>query len=448
MKAVLNSALVLAILGGIIWWSNRQEDAKKDQRPADAGPQLLSLTEDDIRGIEIERKGEPPTILSRDEGGVWTITSPEKLAADMQAVTAIAANARNLSSERVVDEKPAQLEGYGLQPPEVSLKVTMKDGKTHRVLVGEQTPDKTGAYAMIEGDPKLYTVPAYTRDMYNKSAMDMRDKRLMSFDIDKVARAELNVQGKPPIEFLRAGDQWQIARPRAYRADKLAVQEFLNAIHDAQIDPSMEEKASIAAFNSAKPLASVRLTLDSGPQTLEVRSSGDDYFAKSSKVPSAWKVAPTVGEGLNKTLDDFQNKKLFDFAFDDPSQLDIKIGGDSRIVARSKSKDGSAIWLSNGRTMDSISVQNIIDKLRELSANRIADVNAGPPEIDVTVTSNEGKRVETVRMAPSGPDFLGMRNGEPQFYRIDGSLISDLKTAIAALREAEPTKDLKDSNKK
>jgi hypothetical protein len=306
----------------------------------------------------------------------------------------------------------------------------------------------TGVYAMIEGDPKLYTVAAYTSEAYGKSTMDMRDKRLMSFDVDKVSKTDLNVQGKPPVEFTRSDDQWRITKPRVFRADKLAVQELLNTVHEAQIDPSMDEKASLAAFNAAKPLATVRLTLDSGPQTLEVRQSGMDYFAKSSAAPDAWKVASTVGEGINKSLGDFQNKKLFDFAFDDPTQLEIKIGGDTKIIAKSKSNDGSAVWLSNGRTMDSVSVQNVIDKLRELSAIRIDDVSAGAPEIEITVTSKEGKRVETVKMAPSGPDFLAVRSGEPQSYRIDGQAITELKGAITSLRESEPTKDLKDSKKK
>src|SRR6478752_3365892 len=137
MKQLLISALVLAGLGGAIWWSNKQEDAKKDQPDAKAGPKILSLKEDDIRGIEIQRKDEPPTVLSRDEAGKWTITSPAKVDADMQAVTAITTSVRSLGSERVVDEKASQLESYGLQPPFVSLKLTMKDGKIHGVRIGE-----------------------------------------------------------------------------------------------------------------------------------------------------------------------------------------------------------------------------------------------------------------------------------------------------------------------
>ncbi len=442
MKQLLISALVLAALGGAIWYSNKQEDAKQ-AKGSSKGPQLFNLNEDDIRGIEITRKGDIPTVLKRDDAGKWTITAPEMMAADPQAVTAITTSVRNLPSDRVVDEKPSQLNAYGLQPPAVLLKLTMKDGKTHELRVGEQTPDKSGVYAMVDNDPKLYTVGAIALDNYGKSMMDLREKRLMSFSVDKVSKADLDVQGKPPVEFTRMDDQWQISKPKAFRADKLTVQELLNTVHEAQIDPSMDEKAAQAAYNSAKPFATVRLTGESGPQTLEVRQSGSDYYAKSSSVAGAWKVASTVGDGLNKKLDDFQNKKLFDFGFDDPTQIEIKQGSDTKVIAKAKGKDNASTWLSNGRTMDSVSVQNLIDKLRELSASRIEDVSAGAPDLEITVTSKEGKRVETVQFAPSGKDYIGKRAGEPELFRIDGAVISDLKGAITGVREAEPAKDSK-----
>ena len=37
-----------------------------------------------------------------------------------------------------------------------------------------------------------------------------------------------------------------------------------------------------------------------------------------------YKIASDVGDGLDKSLDDFRNKKLFDFGFSDPSKVEIK----------------------------------------------------------------------------------------------------------------------------
>ena len=62
-------------------------------------------------------------------------------------------------------------------------------------------------------------------------------------------------------------------------------------------------------------------------QTLEVRKDKDNnYYAKSSAVEGVYKVAADLGDALNKGLDDFRNKKLFDFGFSDPTKIELKNG--------------------------------------------------------------------------------------------------------------------------
>ena len=47
------AAVLMAGLGGVVWWSNRQEKLKADKPAADASPKILSLKDSDIRQIEI-----------------------------------------------------------------------------------------------------------------------------------------------------------------------------------------------------------------------------------------------------------------------------------------------------------------------------------------------------------------------------------------------------------
>ena len=39
-------------------------------------------------------------------------------------------------------------------------------------------------------------------------------------------------------------------------------------------------------------------------------------------VEGIYKVASDLGDGLDKRLDDFRNKKLFDFGFSDPTKVE------------------------------------------------------------------------------------------------------------------------------
>jgi len=433
MKPLVIAVLVLAGLGGAIWWSEKQEAAKTTVPDPKAPPKILFLKEEDVKQIELERAGEAPTVLVKDDSGKWSITSPAGLPADVTAVAALAGAVVTLPSDHVIDDNLTDLSAYGLEPAVISLKLTMKDGKVNRLRIGGQSADKSFVYASVDGDKHLYAMATSIKEPLDKSARDLREKHLMSFDPDQLTRVELNVAGKPALEFGKAGDAWQILKPRTQRADGLQVGELLRQLGDAEMDISADDKQAATAFAAGKPHATARLTGPSGVQTLEVRKAADDYYARSSQVTGFFRVTPALGTGVNKTLDDFQNKKLFDFAFDDPSKVQYK----SKDEDKTFEKNGTE-WLANGRTMDSVGVQSLIDKLRDLSASRIEDARMAASEIEITVVSKEGKRTETINLAPSGADYLARRGTEATIYRIDGTTLTTLRQAVTGVQEAAP----------
>jgi len=434
MKRLLIATLVLAGLGGAIWWSEKQEAAKKEQPDAKAPPKILALKEEDVKQIELERAGESPTVLVKDDSGKWTITAPAGLAADVVAIGALSGEASNLTSDHVIDENATDLASYGLEPPVISVKLTMKDGKVNRLRIGGETPDKSSTYAYVDGDKRLFAMPSANKATFDKSARDLREKHLLSFDGGQLSRVELNVSGKAPLEFSRSGEAWQILKPRPMRADGLQVDELVRQLKDAEMDVSADDKQAAAAFASGKPHATARVTTPSGVQTLDVRKSGDDYYARSSVVAGAFKVTPALGTGVNKSLDDFQNKKLFDFAFDDPSKVQFKSKDDDKTFEKMGSD-----WLLNGRIMDTVAVQSLIDKLRDLAAARMDDGSMTTSEIEITVVSKEGKRTETVTLNPAGMDYLARRGNEAGLYRIEGSAVASLRQAVTDIQQAAPS---------
>ena len=200
--------------------------------------------------------------------------------------------------------------------------ITGKGGKVSKLKIGDDTPTNSGAYAIVDGDPRVFTVASYVKTGVDKSAQRLRDKRLLTFDQDKLSRVEL-IAKKQDIEFGRDKDQWQIVKPKPLRADGLQVDEMLRKLKDAKMDLALSDddaKKAAAAFASGTPVATVKLTDPSGTQQIEIRKNKDDYYAKSSVAPGVYKTTPELGAGVDKALDDFRNKKLFDFGFNDPAR--------------------------------------------------------------------------------------------------------------------------------
>ena len=152
-------------------------------------------------------------------------------------------------------------------------------------------------------------------------------------------------------------------------------------------------------------------------------------YAKSSAVEGIYKVNSDLADALDKSLDDFRNKKLFDFGFSDPNK--IEVNG----TAYSKSGDK---WMSGSKTMDNTSVQSLIDKLRDLSATKFADTGGGQQVLEATVTSNDNKRVEKVTIRKQGDKYFAQRENEPSIYELDGQAVTDLQKAASDVKEAAP----------
>ena len=123
---------------------------------------------------------------------------------------------------------------------------------------------------------------------------DLRDKRLMTFDQDKISRVELTAKHQT-IEFGRIGpNEWQILKPKPMRADGFQVEDLVRKISGANMDTTASDedlKKAAEAFASGTPVAIAKVTDATGTQTLEVRKSKDVYYAKSSVVEGVHKVA-------------------------------------------------------------------------------------------------------------------------------------------------------------
>jgi len=273
---------------------------------------------------------------------------------------------------------------------------------------------------------------------------DLRDKRLLTFDQDKLSRVELiaqrpDIKVKQDIEFGRDKDQWQIVKPKPLRADGLQVDEMLRKLKDAKMDLNLSAdaaKQAAAAFASGTPVATVKLTDPSGTQQIEVRKSKDDYYAKSSVVAGVFKATPDLGTGVDKALDDFRNKKLFDFGFNEPSKIEMHTNGKTYAFQK-----GGEDWFSNGKKLDSVSVQSLLDKLRDLSASKFIDTGTlGAPTIDITVVSNNGKLTEKLLIAKQGSDDVAQRENEPALYSLGAKTIDDLVQAASDVKPAPPPK--------
>lgn len=430
------ACVVLLALSGVLYWSNHHK-ASSTASLASAGPVILNVTPSSVTALTIKPKNSAAVTVAKDAKGIWRITAPKKLFADQDEVHNLLSDLSPLNAERVVESNPSSLKTFGLDHPALEVDVTQQDHSQQRLLIGDSTPTGDSAYAMVAGDPRIFTTFRYNETNLNQNLAGLRDKRLITISADKVTRIEL-IHGGQDIVLAHHNYHWKIVKPGPYRADMVAADGLSDALTAAKMStaqpPSPQRQT---AFAQGTPVATARVTGPKGTQTLTVCEDGGNYYAQSSYVAGTYQVDDALGEALGKTLFDLRNKQVFDFSYDDPNEVDFTI--------LSGKKDGAPktwilnrtrqVWWLDGKKMDANSVESLVSGLRDLAATKFASSGFTKPVIKVKIVSAGGKRVENVQIAKGrGRNYLAKRTDDSSLYVVDGGSIEGIEKAAEQIQ--------------
>jgi hypothetical protein len=436
MRQLLVATIVLAALAATLYWSNHRKPANDSvtAAPSATNAKVISLTQDDISKLEVKKKDGDDVVLNRVGASNWKIISPKPLVADQDSVSTILYNLSPMDGATLIEEKPSDLKQFGLAEPEAQVTATGKDGKAHSILVGDETPTGDSAYVMLSGESKVYSVPKNTKANLDKGLKDLRDKRLMPVDFDKLAGVEIN-GAKLHMTFGSNDGQWTVRSPANLRGDTSKLETIIEKLRTATMDPGTSDadmKKAASLFASGAPIATLKATDASGSQELQIRKAADGYYAKTSAMDGVHKVPNELGDAVNKDADDFREKRVFDFADQDPDKVELHDGSKGYFLTRSGED-----WWSDGKKMDPLSVQELLRSIRTLTATKFATAGFSSPALSVTATSKDGKRVEKVDFSKSGSGYLAKRTDGPALFELDAKAVEDIQKAAGELKPAE-----------
>ncbi|MGD1712501.1 DUF4340 domain-containing protein [Dapis sp. BLCC M172] len=155
-KTTLTLMLTALALGGFVYFyeiRGKQQQAETQEQQK----QLFDFESEQIQTITIKQESEILTLKIDEEAEekTWNITEPVEKKADLQTVEFLLTELTNLKSDRSITTSVSQLSEYGLEKPEITVEIQLKDGKTSRLFLGQ--PDFNGnlIYSQLEpeGEP-------------------------------------------------------------------------------------------------------------------------------------------------------------------------------------------------------------------------------------------------------------------------------------------------------
>src|SRR5882762_155704 len=170
IRILIIAAFVLLALVGTLYWSGHRKPIDETAKaPADTPPTILKLDEAAITKLELKKRDAEPIGLAKNNSGTWQIIQPKPFGADQSTVSSALASLSSLSTERLVEDKASDLKQYGLDHPAVEVDITERDKKTQRLLIGDETPAGSAVYAVLAGDPRVFTMASYNKNSIGKS---------------------------------------------------------------------------------------------------------------------------------------------------------------------------------------------------------------------------------------------------------------------------------------
>lgn len=116
----------------------------------------------DISKLEITNEHGTYEVVRAGDGdnAVWTIVELANLPMSSGNMGTLLENAASVTAQQTVVESADDLSIYGLSEPLATVSATFSDsGNTvKKLFIGNLTPSGTMHYAMVEGDPKVYTI--------------------------------------------------------------------------------------------------------------------------------------------------------------------------------------------------------------------------------------------------------------------------------------------------
>ena len=190
--------LAIAVLlgGGLAIYELRQNPKqeainKKEQK------RLFSFAANDIQGISVEKSGQILKFYrGSDAQQTWKMEQPES-SEPVEASEAALSFFVNLlidsQSDRAFTTEAGQLKEYGLEQGFAVITIQLKNGKTHRLLLGN--PDFKGDFLYSLVDPAQPPSSAVTITLVSRSFQD-----LINRDVNEWKKADNNPKPIPEPE--------------------------------------------------------------------------------------------------------------------------------------------------------------------------------------------------------------------------------------------------------
>ena len=437
--------LVIALgLGGYLYFVESERPVADENAKA----KVFTYDAAKINQVQIKSSGGEVTALRKGANDTWTIVQPVEAPADRNNVSEVVTNLANLEEQRVVDENAADLKAYGLAEPRIDVTFHVDgDKEPKRILFGEKTPASSGIYAKLPSNSRVFLVATAIETATDKSPFDFRDKTALAFDQSKVTSLEL-ASATQTIRLEKTGEDWKLVKPVQAPADFVSVNGVLGQLQSAQmtsLKERPEDLKDLRQYGLDKPAVIATIGMGASAMKFELGKEADagSVWARDASKPAVFSINNGVAMELQKKVEDFRRKDVFDFRPFNTTRFEITRGKDTRAFERVKGTGENAVdtWKQvtpAAKTVDSSNLEGALLDFSNLRAEGFvptagAATGHNSPAAVIVVKFDDGKKEERVVIGTLGSGVFATRADQPGALKIEAGKYEDAVKKLDSL---------------
>ncbi len=428
---------------------------------------VIRFNPDAITEIAFQ-KPEPFTCVKN--GDSWMMTNPVSVNADSEDIRYILSELQTMqasSFEMDGESVRSSLVKYGLDTPRIH--ITLKDAvKSYGLVIGSVVPhstdvestDKKTVYVQSIHQGGVYTVTDDIVKLLNKTAFDLRDKRLLDFQRSDVIQFEIQ-RGKEKIECIkRQKDLWEIQGNKTI-ADPQAVSDLIYGVDSLEAAAYVSNSSKdLTLYGLNNPLFNLKFTIRDNDKQIELQigafTQNYTVYVKTNKPNQIALVKRELIDKISKGVAWLRDKQIFKFTIDDPIRCTVKYVDDSNETVQYTCQRLGTNWRLTKPVQENANngeVNALLYELIDLKAevfvgltfdgrtNKLTEVlrSFQSPNIQITVELRNKSvfTLQVVETNSSGNYYARTQNHPEHVFLIKPELISKLKPKLAWFRTSE-----------
>ncbi|MFZ5862640.1 MAG: DUF4340 domain-containing protein [Nitrospirota bacterium] len=351
---------IAALLGlYLIVVDNPRERSRSEQQERES--RVLSLTEDDVTGLEITTPSDR-LVLERTDGGLWRVTTPVLADADDGTVRRLLTQLTAMSVVRAIDEVGDEAD-LGVVDPAVRVTASRSNGPQAVVAFGAASPTGGGVYVKRD-DGKLFLVSAATKSTFEVSRDDVRRKEFIAFQPETVTEVVIT-RPKRVVTLRRDGAEWRTVEPDR-TADPERTASLLSRLRALRATGFVDDAGQRKALGlEAKPRLTLTVTSNARQIAVEFFGAADGALYVRTDGETLYRVNERVVDEMPLDAAAFRDMRVVRVSVDEVVDVEVVQGDAAYRTAR---REGG--WEMDGRRLEPSAADAMDALVRALTALR------------------------------------------------------------------------------